>query len=479
MRLSMHILADWLKKYNPQPRIYEGKRVIRNVRPLTENSRSSENNVYVSRVTSDSSGTGVVCIHGNDTLVLNTDDTEQVVNDIMDAFDHYNSCSDKLMQQLPSITLDDILQESCKLIDCYLTVGDSSHRVLSSAPTDHALIPTLRAANLLEGGGLQADYIMQVESDNRFRKFSKAAYIYEMNLTSGDQYISMVRNLFSGGSQWGWLTGGAFSCTQGMLDVFDELGDILEQWILFHEDYQNKWERSGVFLEILDHSFSSRDSVRNKLWQLGWEEDEEKSVYIIRSVHSNEICAPALKRRIEVLSDRVYTLSYKDTLTSIYCGTREGKEVFEAKLIASLQPQFRCGVSPAFRDIFSLPHYWQLATAAIDCSSQEVLFCRYTDAALAHSICLLAEHTQGEMVHPSIQLLKRFDRENNSEYCLTLEMFLRMERSHLKTSNILHLHRNTLLYRIKRIEEITGLDLDDPELRLHLQLSLAVIKNSN
>ena len=36
----------------------------------------------------------------------------------------------------------------------------------------------------------------------------------------------------------------------------------------------------------------------------------------------------------------------------------------------------------------------------------------------------------------------------------------------------LYLHRNSLLYRLERIREISGLDLDDPDDRFSLQLAL-------
>ena len=36
MKLSMWILADWLKTYNPQINIKDGRRTLRNVRLLSE-----------------------------------------------------------------------------------------------------------------------------------------------------------------------------------------------------------------------------------------------------------------------------------------------------------------------------------------------------------------------------------------------------------------------------------------------------------
>ena len=36
------------------------------------------------------------------------------------------------------------------------------------------------------------------------------------------------------------------------------------------------------------------------------------------------------------------------------------------------------------------------------------------------------------------------------------------------------MHRNTVLYRLERVREITGLDLDDANVRLRLHLALCI-----
>ncbi len=40
------------------------------------------------------------------------------------------------------------------------------------------------------------------------------------------------------------------------------------------------------------------------------------------------------------------------------------------------------------------------------------------------------------------------------------------------TADALYLHRNSLAYRLRRIEEVCGIDLDDIEDRFRLQLAL-------
>lgn len=43
-----------------------------------------------------------------------------------------------------------------------------------------------------------------------------------------------------------------------------------------------------------------------------------------------------------------------------------------------------------------------------------------------------------------------------------------------ETARAMHFHRNSLLYRLGRIEELLGRSLDDPELRLSLQMALKI-----
>lgn len=70
--------------------------------------------------------------------------------------------------------------------------------------------------------------------------------------------------------------------------------------------------------------------------------------------------------------------------------------------------------------------------------------------------------------------LLAYDRERGSELVPTLEAFLATLGAPLATAERLHVHRNTLLYRLTRIEAVAGVDLRDPEARLTLHLALRI-----
>lgn len=64
------------------------------------------------------------------------------------------------------------------------------------------------------------------------------------------------------------------------------------------------------------------------------------------------------------------------------------------------------------------------------------------------------------------------DHRNGSALIETLEAFFACNGNLSEAARQLHLHRNSLIYRLNRARELLGHDMDDPELRLSLQLAI-------
>jgi sugar diacid utilization regulator len=71
--------------------------------------------------------------------------------------------------------------------------------------------------------------------------------------------------------------------------------------------------------------------------------------------------------------------------------------------------------------------------------------------------------------------LAEHEQEHKSEYLATLACYFRENNSPQRASRLLHVHPNTVAYRIKRIEDITGLRLDNYRDRLIAQVALEII----
>ena len=64
------------------------------------------------------------------------------------------------------------------------------------------------------------------------------------------------------------------------------------------------------------------------------------------------------------------------------------------------------------------------------------------------------------------------DKENNTEFLITLESYIDNFKNVSKSADVLNLHRNTMLYRMEKIKDILMMDLDDSEVVLNIQMGI-------
>lgn len=81
-----------------------------------------------------------------------------------------------------------------------------------------------------------------------------------------------------------------------------------------------------------------------------------------------------------------------------------------------------------------------------------------------------------EFMEDKLNAFIEYDQKNESELLETLEVLVNNLGARNVTANALHLHRNTLIYRIKKIENQTGYDLSDPNSILEIALALRIKK---
>jgi purine catabolism regulator len=70
--------------------------------------------------------------------------------------------------------------------------------------------------------------------------------------------------------------------------------------------------------------------------------------------------------------------------------------------------------------------------------------------------------------------LSESDTRSNNALLDTLECFFNCNGNLSETARMMHLHRNSLLYRLGRIEELLGRSLEDPDFRLCLLIALKI-----
>ena len=80
------------------------------------------------------------------------------------------------------------------------------------------------------------------------------------------------------------------------------------------------------------------------------------------------------------------------------------------------------------------------------------------------------------LCHSKLRKLLDYDTEHGLDYTRTLQGYLENNCSQAEACRALFLHRSTLIQRLKRISEISKLDLDDEDTRLYLLMYFALLK---
>nr|WP_278252623.1 helix-turn-helix domain-containing protein [Enterococcus sp. 669A] len=63
----------------------------------------------------------------------------------------------------------------------------------------------------------------------------------------------------------------------------------------------------------------------------------------------------------------------------------------------------------------------------------------------------------------------------SQELIETLYQYFYYSRAINKVAAALFIHRNTVIYRLKKIEQILGISLDDPEVRMRLMIAVLLM----
>jgi hypothetical protein len=157
-------------------------------------------------------------------------------------------------------------------------------------------------------------------------------------------------------------------------------------------------------------------------------------------------------------------------------------EIFQ-ECLPTLQKQLAlddalCCVGLPFCDFSQIKLQYDLATMPLrveNTHSRRVLY--YRDVAELHIIHELSScFPLRATCHVAAVRLREYDAANGTELLLTLETYLMNNKSLMTASNKLYIHRSTMTYRLKCIEKLVAMHLDDPHERLHILLSCIALR---
>ncbi len=136
-----------------------------------------------------------------------------------------------------------------------------------------------------------------------------------------------------------------------------------------------------------------------------------------------------------------------------------------------------CGVGTSSHDLSTWRTSFRQAGQALEMARrlEERKPLYFPDLSI-YRLLLQIEHNPELIAFQDETLGPLLSYDGGGELIHTLELYFEHNGNLSKTAEALFVHRNTLIYRMERIAEITGLDLNKPETRLAIQLALHIYR---
>jgi purine catabolism regulator len=238
----------------------------------------------------------------------------------------------------------------------------------------------------------------------------------------------------------------------------------------------------GDFFEQLLHYADPPDSrVVERAHQLDFCLDCAYQVLIAESDTGENHGLSPLSARIEQRLENVHpalVITRGQRVVIILHGHRlmAGARIAQGLIDALSHPHepLLIGIGQPIEKVADLRLSYNQATEAADVAralGRHSGILRFEDLGLLHWLRHLPPEVIGENVYmKAVEMLAEVDAERHTDLLQTLEVYLEAP-SVGEAADLLFIHRNTLSYRLERIEKLLQVDLNDPGQRLNLHVA--------
>jgi purine catabolism regulator len=201
-----------------------------------------------------------------------------------------------------------------------------------------------------------------------------------------------------------------------------------------------------------------------------WDSDSPPSLRRLETLVNGEIANREAKVILETLgSEVVCVCQSKDTAMAL------GETVLKHATVEFPDSPARCGIGAPVKDLSqwrdSFTQAGQALALAKRLRQSKPLF--FPDLSVYRLLLQLEYHP--ELIAFKQEILgSLLIHDGSAELLRTLEAYFENNGNLSQAAETLFIHRNTLIYRMERIAEISGLDFDHAETRLAVQLALTI-----
>ena len=230
-----------------------------------------------------------------------------------------------------------------------------------------------------------------------------------------------------------------------------------------------------VLMHLLDGGFSSAPYFRLQAAGTYLAELHPAGFALIdlTAYHNEYLGKRLLKNELDARFPRSHAFLYRGDVFLFLHGREEPRE------FSALADEFglKIVLSDAPEDLYELPALYRTAREALGLMRDERFHGGSVCTVVQLRTPLLLKSLEGrhDLVAKELRTLAAHDREKGTQYCETLYHYLTCCRSLKKTCDALFAHRNTVLYRIRRMEDDFAIPLAEPGAHADLLLGVSLL----
>ena len=376
----------------------------------------------------------------------------------------------------------EFLQVGYEIIRNPMILYDSSYLITATTQKFHAP-PEVPAWNsLIAAGYWIPEFRSVVRAENWHSQSNRATY-YETNnferngaITAFTHHACYLGTLF--------VMEYFQPISKGDLRLIQIFSDYLLQELLDTEQGNVQTSAMDTFVHTLLFSDSNSypaEFINYHLAGLGWKEQDSFYVILFSDMFRGKQPRQYAPEHIHRWFPDSYCLEIKDRLMAIVRADPDEMEAITGTLAELVRDSvMKCGISAPSSTFLGIRYAYRQAEAALSIGemlSPTFWSYKYEDYSVEHVVSFALKSVRLETIcHPAVLALDREDRETGSQYIATLDAYLSSDGNLKKLADAMHMHRNTLQYRLNRIAQLTGIHFDDGNENNRLYLSIKLLR---
>lgn len=358
-------------------------------------------------------------------------------------------------------------------------ISDAEYNCLAHLPNELRDDPLWDSIH--ENGRPPLQFIRKFNDEKMMEVGAQQNTPYFLNWGFLSDHPRIIGNILVGGVIVGYLTILCDSCTK---EFYDEVNLICS---VFAVEFERRrivsGNTSGAWSMFLTNLLEGRirDEKQLKQWLRHLDRKLVGDFCVVAARPSKgEIENPLLhfiKRDIERIDQGLHPVVYVDGIYFLLVGLANLEEYRKQVALFIEKLSFiglSFGVSNTFSEVTQIEIYRDQASFALSVCQKELTpnHLYFNDCSLQLIFKTLAEQLPSQnYIHPAMVILESYDGKNGTEYLKTLSTYISTFCNASETVQKLHIHRNTLPYRLDVIERICGIDLSDKNTCTHLLCS--------